>query len=389
MTTLTDCRFCLEKKRHVLEINNEIQNTFYLITQMKLNKLKNFSNSICFVCYKKLLAAHSYREMLVKIEEKLLCTFSVNTLSPLIHQLLSSTSTPQQHQVQQKQAKVIRSSEQNRTNFNNGFKKIKLSKQQSTDEEENENDQDDDDENGDNTNLLEEIVSFNAPDTSMLINEQDHEHDKQFALMSDVEINESQVKEEPSERSVVEIDESSNSQSQPTMLKPYKCNYPGCFSSSTTLIALKKHRRRNHGIRIQRPKIEQSLQEANVLYNQLVQASQGFKCKYCDLKLRNQRVLSRHIETVHKLAKFFCTIEGCNHASTRKDNYRLHLKNYHRNLPEEELKKHLDRTRDMKPVYVNQDWEGTDGENDEQSLNLNLGNDSWIQLPNFDNEIGC
>lgn len=52
-------------------------------------------------------------------------------------------------------------------------------------------------------------------------------------------------------------------------------------------------------------------------------------------------------------AKFYCTVAGCNHASTRKDNYRLHLKNYHRDLPVEQMERVLAETRDMKPIYEN------------------------------------
>jgi hypothetical protein len=351
------------------------------------------------VCYKKLLAAHGYREMLVKIEEKLLCTFATNA-SPLQQQLQQQPRQlphiSQQQQIQQKQAAaaaaarlVTRQQQQQLANgSSNGFKKIKLAKRDSS-EDDDEEENDDDDDHEDDMSLLEEIVSFNAPDTSLLINEQ--EHDKQFSLLDDVKA----VKQEPCERPVVEIDESSNSQGQQALLKPFRCTYPGCFSSSTTLIALKKHRRRVHGIRVQKPKLHRAAAEGgSMLYNQLVRAtspSQGYKCKHCDLRLRNQRVLSRHIETVHKLAKFFCTVDGCTHASTRKDNYRLHLKNYHRNLPEDELKLALDMTRDMKPVYVNKDFEGTDEENDD-SLNANMtnmGTDSWITLPNFDSEMGC
>lgn len=36
----TDCRFCLEKKRHVLPINEEMSNVYFSVTQMKVNKQK-------------------------------------------------------------------------------------------------------------------------------------------------------------------------------------------------------------------------------------------------------------------------------------------------------------------------------------------------------------
>lgn len=89
------------------------------------------------------------------------------------------------------------------------------------------------------------------------------------------------------------------------------------------------------------------------LYNQLHLSNETFQCRFCNLSLRNRRVLLRHIETVHMQAKFYCTVPGCTHASTRKDNYRLHLKNYHRDLPEEQMERVLAETRDMKPVYAN------------------------------------
>lgn len=89
------------------------------------------------------------------------------------------------------------------------------------------------------------------------------------------------------------------------------------------------------------------------LYNDLELSNFEFKCRFCNLNLRNRRVLLRHIETVHMQAKFYCTVSGCSHASTRKDNYRLHLKNYHRDLPVEQMERVLAETRDMKPVYEN------------------------------------
>lgn len=38
MSATMDCRLCLEKKKHLLEINPEIQNSFFTITQMKVSK---------------------------------------------------------------------------------------------------------------------------------------------------------------------------------------------------------------------------------------------------------------------------------------------------------------------------------------------------------------
>lgn len=41
MTSPVDCRFCLERKKHVFEMNDEIRTVFFAITQMKVN-LSNF-----------------------------------------------------------------------------------------------------------------------------------------------------------------------------------------------------------------------------------------------------------------------------------------------------------------------------------------------------------
>ena len=198
-------------------------------------------------------------------------------------------------------------------------------------------------------------------------------------------------KEEPYDRPIVEIDESSNSHTSfgnSFPLKPFKCDVPGCSSSSTTIKALKKHRRRVHGIRVKqasslmdtsavkRPPIKKiKLDEHPLMQSLGHDDSMPFQCKYCNLILRNRRVLCRHIETVHKQAKFYCTIAGCKHASTRKDNYRLHLKNYHRNLPEEELNQALMLTKNMQPVYVNKDFEMYEDE-DEQISSMALKPDS-------------
>jgi hypothetical protein len=261
--------------------------------------------------------------MLIKIEEKLLLTFNTKTPEP---------------------ATLV--------NIKNGIEHFGSALRT-----ENEPSTEDDD-----MSLLEEIVNFTAPDFSHLINEQ--EHDENFSnLLSDSEHQDTSqsIKLEPRDRPVVEYDESSNSQDPQTASKPYKCDVRGCGSSSTTITALKKHKRRVHNIRVkeeskksQKPSPKLSVSNP-LLYNRLAKAAGvgDFKCKFCNMLLRNKRVLLRHIETVHMRAKFYCTVPGCNHSSTRKDNYRLHLRNYHRNLPEDEMKRVLDETRNMKPVYSN------------------------------------
>lgn len=375
MSATMDCRLCLEKKKHLLEINPEIQNSFFTITQMKLNKLEHFSNSVCLICYKKLLAAQGYRDMLVKIEEKLLCTFARQNKNstPMLRTTKNSQRTLTNGASSSSHIPITRPGL--RQNFSQQLKREMNAKDDGTSDEE-------------DMSLLEEIVSFNAPDASNFLSEQDH--DNHFSLLSDSEMQnededgEPTFKEEPYDRPIVEIDESSNSHTSfanhSFPLKPFKCDVPGCASSSTTIKALKKHRRRVHGIRVKqtsslmdtsavkRPPIKKiKLDEHPLMHTLGNDDSMPFQCKFCNLILRNRRVLCRHIETVHKQAKFYCTIDGCKHASTRKDNYRLHLKNYHRNLPEEELNQALMLTKNMQPVYVNKDFEMY--EEEDESIN--------------------
>lgn len=330
----------------------------------------------------------------MKIEEKLMLTFVTNSntsqqtvVPPTKTLVVVSTPQipPQQSSYSQLRARLLPNrniQEQNvlprRTrsaannipngvaaNSNNNFKKIKLSQREHDDDDEESDDDDDGDDEDDvkrhhedEMSLLEEIVSFNAPDTSLLINEQEHDH--HFSVLSSLPVIANDIKTEPNDRPIVEIDESSNSQSAMPAIqnKPWKCDIPGCLASSTTLVALKKHRRRVHNIRVPRSRNSETRikQHNSVAYSRFVQndsPGDPIKCSFCQMVLRNQRVLSRHIETVHRQAKFFCTIPGCSHASTRKDNYRLHLKNHHKNLPEDELNQALEMTRNMKPVYIN------------------------------------
>jgi hypothetical protein len=315
--------------------------------------------------------------MLVKIEEKLLCTFARQNKSstPMLRTTKNSQRTLTNGAASSSHIPITRPGL--RTNFSQQLKREMNAKDDGTSDEE-------------DMSLLEEIVSFNAPDASNFLSEQDH--DNHFSLLSDSEMQnedddgdgEPTFKEEPFDRPIVEIDESSNSHTSfanhSFPLKPFKCDVPGCASSSTTIKALKKHRRRVHGIRVKqtsslmdtsavkRPPIKKiKLDEHPLMHTLGNDDSMPFQCKFCNLILRNRRVLCRHIETVHKQAKFYCTIEGCKHASTRKDNYRLHLKNYHRNLPEEELNQALMLTKNMQPVYVNKDFEMY--EEEDESIN--------------------
>lgn len=63
MAAIMDCRLCLEKKKHLVEINNEIRETFFSITQMKVSGKElvwNFRHKVFFWWHQKssLLAFH-------------------------------------------------------------------------------------------------------------------------------------------------------------------------------------------------------------------------------------------------------------------------------------------------------------------------------------------
>lgn len=134
-------------------------------------------------------------------------------------------------------------------------------------------------------------------------------------------------------------------------------------------LQMRRHKRRNHtekkfGCKFCDMKFK-FIEDLKVHENRH-EGKKTHKCQYCDESYYVYKKLTSHINIVHKKQKFVCLIPKCSSVFRNKTNYRVHIKNVHKELSADEMTTILERITLLKPTFrLNNDEIGQSDDNDE------------------------